>query len=234
MYVPRRKTGGKKTEEASASWYDPRVPTAAAGRRKDAQRNHVRLLDAARSVFAAAGPTASLEEIARTAGVGIGTLYRHFPSRADLVAGLFEDESARWHEIARRALVAVDVEDGFRRYVAELCVLQARIGPVGPMLAEHEGAAAAQAELGRLAEELILRAKEEGVVREDFTLADLAMLFWSLSHLVGLCGDDAPEAWRRHLGFMLDGLRPEAASVAAAEPLDDARLRAVAERAGRR
>lgn len=208
--------------------------TAVAGRRKDAQRNRARLLDAARAVFAAAGQAATLEEIARTAGVGIGTLYRHFPSRADLVAALFADESARWHEIARRALVAADIEDGLRQYVAELCVLQARIGPVGLMLAEHEGAAAAQAEMSRLAEELIVRAKEEGVVREDFTLGDLAMIFWSLSHLVALCGEDAPEAWRRYLGFVLDGLRPGAASVAAAEPLDDSRLRAIAQRVGRR
>ena len=209
------------------------MPNAAvAGRRKDAQRNRARLLDAARSVFAAAGPRASLEEIARTAGVGIATLYRHFPSRAHLVSALFDDESARWLAVGRRALEEEHAEDGLRLYFHELIELQAQYGPMRLVLAEHRAVdlGDAQAEMTRLTEELLVRAREEGAVREDFTLADLAMLFWSLAHLHELSEAAAPRAWRRQLGFVLDGLRPEAASLTTVPPLSAAEMAAVAAR----
>src|SRR4051794_18729493 len=129
--------------------------------RRDAQRNNERLRAAAREAFAEVGTAATLEEIARRAGVGIGTLYRHFPTRADLVAAVFTDEAARWHEAVRRALVATDAHDGLRLYFTELLDLHARYGALQLVLAEHHEAAVAQAEMRRLTEELLLRAKED-------------------------------------------------------------------------
>jgi AcrR family transcriptional regulator len=199
--------------------------------RSDARRNNERLRAAARDAFAEVGTAATLEEVARRAGVGIGTLYRHFPTRADLVAAVFADEAARWHEAVRRALVAADAREGLRLYFVELLDLHARCGgALQLVLAEHEEAASAQAELRRLTEELLLRATEDGALRADFALADLAMLFWSLAHVRELTAPVAPDAWRRQLDFALDGLRPEAASSPATAALTEEQLVAASQR----
>jgi AcrR family transcriptional regulator len=206
------------------------VTTAVGGSRRDAQRNHARLRAAAREAFGELGTEATLEEIARRAGLGIGTLYRHFPTRADLLAAVFADEAARWHEAVRRALVTADAREGLRHYFVELSELHARYGALQPVLAEREEAAEAQGEMRRLTEELLLRAKREGALREDFELADLAMLLWSLTHLLELTAADAPSSWQRHLDFVLDGLRPAAASASALPALSEDELIAVSQK----
>ncbi len=210
------------------------METAVGGTRSDARRNHERLLRAARDVFATSGPGAPLDEIAREAGVGIGTLYRHFPSRTELVAALYEQEAGRWHAVARRALEAEHAEDGLRLYFAGVIALQAELGLVQQVLVDHSKSVTAPSEMTRLSEELLERAREEGAIRDDFTLADLAMLFWSLAHLAALTDGIASNAWRRQLDFVLDGLRPEAASRATVRPLSSEQMKEASERVASR
>ncbi|MHB8470258.1 MAG: TetR/AcrR family transcriptional regulator [Gaiellaceae bacterium] len=208
------------------------MPTAVVGNRSDARRNHARLLAAARAVFGADGPHASLAEIARQAGVGIGTLYRHFPSRQELVAALFEDESAKWHAVGRTALGLDDAAGALRYYFDQLLALQAGNRWLHIVLRERPESelAESQAEMVRLTEALLERVRAAGVVRPDFTLADLAAMFWSFEALLEVTADIAPGAWRRQLGFVLDGLRPAAATAAAAPPLTAAELERASER----
>jgi AcrR family transcriptional regulator len=196
--------------------------------RRDAQRNRERLLVAARGVFAAAGADASLQEIAQRAGVGVGTLYRHFPKRGDLVAALFELEVERWLEVSNRAAAIADPWEAFRVYVVEILELQVGNGLL-PGVLMHEGAAEsrlteANAELSAVAEGLIERARDTGAIRTDFSLSDLALLMWSFTPVIEATQDVAPAAWRRHLTVVLDGLRCASPTPHASPPLSGAEL----------
>jgi hypothetical protein len=75
-----------------------------------------------------------------------------------------------------------------------------------------------------LSEQLVARARAHGVIRDDFTITDLTVLFWSLRPILDATADVAPEAWRRHVGFVLDGLRPQAATRARVPALTSAEL----------
>jgi AcrR family transcriptional regulator len=198
--------------------------------RRDAQRNHERLIVAARSVFAAEGTAASLQEIARLAGVGAGTLYRHFPTREDLVTALFEVEVERWLVASHRAAAIGDPWEAFRTYVTEILELQAGTGLLpGVLLQRGPGesrVAEANAELSAVAEELVERARNAGAIRVDFTLSDLALLMWSFTAVIEATQDAAPGAWRRHLTVVLDGLRSPAPTPHDETPLTGAQLEA--------
>jgi AcrR family transcriptional regulator len=102
------------------------IPTdAARGERSDARRNREALTRAARAVFAAHGLDAALEQVARDAGVSIGTLYRHFPTRVDLARAVFTDWLENLFATAERAAALPDASAGFRLYVEAHCELQA-------------------------------------------------------------------------------------------------------------
>src|SRR5215467_14501247 len=92
--------------------------------RSDARRNRDALLGAARAVFAEHGLDAPLEQVARRAGVAIGTLYRHFPTRVDLVQEIFECKLQAWLDAAERAVAMDDAWAGFTLYVETMCELQ--------------------------------------------------------------------------------------------------------------
>jgi len=104
----------------------PKARAQRARLRKDAERNRTRLLDAARQAFADQGLEAPFEEIARRAGVGIGTLYRRFPTRAALIEALFEDKAAEYVRASEAALAADDDWDGFAGFVERICEMQAK------------------------------------------------------------------------------------------------------------
>ena len=93
--------------------------------RVDAERNRDRIIAAAREVFAEHGLDAPLEQVARRAGVGVATLYRRFPTRADLVAGAFETKMAAYADAVDRALDEPDAGKAFREYVETVCAMQA-------------------------------------------------------------------------------------------------------------
>ena len=182
---------------------------AAVRLRADAERNRVALLAAARQVFSEHGLEASLDEIARRAGVGNATLYRRFPTRQDLVAAVFADRKTTQVELADRALRHPDPWSGFVQYVIALGELQANDRGLGELLVTvnfdgDERLMQLRATAQRRAGEVIRRAQEADALRSDFTLDDL-MLLLTANAAVVRNGPD-PDGWRRLLSLALEGL----------------------------
>ena len=186
--------------------------------RRDAQANRDRIVAAARQTFAERGIDASVEEIARRAGVGMGTLYRRFPAKEDLVAAVFEETIAEFVAAARSALAAPDAWDGFRSFLERALVLHAENRAIKDVaLTSRSGLVRADAlrdRLRPLIARLVERAQAAGGLRPDFSPGDVPVLFWSMAAVIDATAPIAPDFWRRQLGFVLDGLRAEAASPA--------------------
>jgi AcrR family transcriptional regulator len=187
-----------------------------AGTRSHARRNHESLVVAAREVFAERGVEASLEEIARRAGVGVGTLYRHFATRDALVEAVFERRIGEFVAVAEAAAAEPDAWLAFVGFLEATLAIQAgdrmlkdvflRFPPgTGPV--QH-----ARSEMRRHFETVLERARVDGGLRADFAFTDLALLFWSFSPIMDATAEAAPHAWRRHLHWLLDGLRAPGAT----------------------
>jgi AcrR family transcriptional regulator len=198
--------------------------------RKDAQRNRERLVEAARAVFAERGLDVALDEVARRAGVSIGTLYNRFPTRADLVAAVFADRAETVARIAEHSLAMDDAWAGFVHFVEQICRMQAADRGYNDLSARNIPQAAptrAHARGYELMTEIVDRARRSGTLRPDFVLADMAFVTWAITRTIEATVGENPEAWRRHLGFILDGLRAPAAHplpVSALEPEQVARI----------
>ena len=183
--------------------------------RADAARNREKLLAAAAEVFAERGLDAPLEDVARRAGVSIGTLYNRFPSREALLDAIFPERLGALDRLAAGALADDDPWRGFVTFVEGVFDLQARDRGLGDALSRHGAVtpevAAACARGFAHVDRIVDRAKRAGRLRPDFEVADLAVLVCAMSRLVRDTSATAPDAWRRCLAFHLDGLRPEAA-----------------------
>jgi AcrR family transcriptional regulator len=191
--------------------------------RQDAARNRERLVRAAREVFRRKGLDAPLEDIAREAGVAIGTLYNRFPSRGELIDAALGPLAEHAVELAERAALAEDPWQGFASLIEDTCALfaedrgyadvyRSRV-PGTPVIA------AAQQRLSAVKAATMARAKRAGVLRADVEPADIAILTWGIAGIVDATRDVAPDAWRRHLALLLDGLRPEGSHPLPAPPL---------------
>lgn len=202
--------------------------------RADAARNRGKLLRAATAVFGERGLEAPLEEVARRAGVSIGTLYNHFPTREALFDAIFPERLAALERIADAALADPSPWDGFTGYVEGLFALQAEDRGLNDAVAGRFPAAAelneASRECLRHTERIIERAKEGGGLRADFEPQDLAVLVWAMSQVIRESMDTAPRAWRRCLAFFLDGLRAEAAHPIAEPALTQGQMDRIVER----
>jgi AcrR family transcriptional regulator len=200
------------------------------GRRSDARRNHEVLVAAAREVFADRGAEASLEEIARRAGVGIGTLYRHFMTRDALVEAVFERRIGDFVAIAERAAAEPDAWEAFVGFLEGTLELQAGDRLLKDVfLRSLPGSGrveSAREDLRRLFRQVLERARADGQLRPGFTLADLSLLIWSFGPVIDATAGLAPNAWRRHLHWLLDGLRSEPATPEPEPPLSDEQLNA--------
>ncbi|MET0422336.1 MAG: helix-turn-helix domain-containing protein [Actinoplanes sp.] len=177
--------------------------------RADAERNRTALLASARVIFGEQGLDASLDEIARRAGVGNATLYRRFPTRRDLIAAVFAGQMAEYVQRAEQALHEPDPWDAFVGYVTHLFEIQATDRGLSELLIsagfdDDERLAALRADAQRGASEVIKRAQEAGVLRADFTRQDISLLMRANAGVVH--SSAAPDAWRRWLALVLDGL----------------------------
>ncbi|HZO96635.1 MAG TPA: helix-turn-helix domain-containing protein [Gaiellaceae bacterium] len=214
------------------------TPRAAAAGRVDARRNRERLVAAARELFASEGVDVSVREIARRAGVGVGTLYRHFPAREELVDAVLEEAFEEVVASAEAALAEPDPWLGFRRFVEEALALRARNRGLKDVAEAHmrgrRRAAAMRRRLRPPLERLVARARDAGALRADFTPEDVPLLFWGSDRVLELTAGVSPELWRRHLGFLLDGLRAGAATPLGQGPLTPAELRRVGRERRRR
>jgi AcrR family transcriptional regulator len=188
--------------------------TASRPLRRDAALNREKLLTAASEVFAERGLRAPLEEIARRAGVSIGTLYNRFPTREALIDAIFPDVLADQLRAGEEALNLPDPWEGFVLLLERTCELQARNRGVNDIWSVRLTAAkveeACRHGLAQVTE-LIDRAQRRGSLRADFTPSDFSFIVWSNSRIVEATADVAPDAWRRNLALILDGLRAEAA-----------------------
>lgn len=206
--------------------------------RSDARRNRERLVVAARELFASVGVEVSVREIARRAEVGMGTLYRHFPTRDDLVDAVLEDAYDEFVGIAEEALAEPDGWTGFRRFVEGGLLLHASNRGLKEVLerrlAGKERARAMRRRIEPLVERLVARAQEEGNLRPDFRPEDVGMLFWGGDRVIELSASISPQLWRRYLGLLIDGLKTEAATPLEEPPLTRAQLRRVGREKQRR
>jgi AcrR family transcriptional regulator len=202
--------------------------------RQDAARNRERLVAAAREVFRRKGLDAPLEEIAREAGVAIGTLYNRFPARGDLVDAAVGPLAEQGAEIAERAARTDDPWDGFAAFMEGTCELLAGDrGYADVHRSPVVGTPAIDAALKRAAAAkaaIVARAKDAGVLRADVESSDLVLLIWGIAATADATRHSAPDAWRRHLAFLLDGLRPGAAHPLPVPPLTFGQLRHAAPR----
>ena len=201
-----------------------------AGQRSDARRNHELLVASAREVFAERGLEASLEEIARRAGLGIGTLYRHFASREALVEAIFEGRIGELVALGEAAEAEPDAWQAVVLVLEGTLELQAGDRVLKDVLMRYppgEGRlASAREELRAVFERTLQRAREQGTLRADFALPDLALALWSFGPLLDATAEIAPNAWRRHLHWLLDGLRAGAATPQSEGPLSEEQLHA--------
>ena len=197
-------------------------------RRRDAQEHHDRLIAAAQREFAVSGVDASLEKIARDADVAIGTLYRHFPTRLDLLLAAFEPRLQEFVDGAEDALEMSDAWEGFVFYLENLFRVQAGDRGFNDFLSRRFPSSAATErihdQMCRQIELVLTRAQESGEARPDITLADVVNLIWSNGRIMDATRAAAPDAWRRHLHLMLDAYRAERAHPIAEPPMTEKQL----------
>jgi AcrR family transcriptional regulator len=179
-------------------------------KRADARRNYDKVLAAAREAFAEGGAATSLEEIARRAGVGIGTLYRHFPNRQTLIEAVYVDEL----ESLCNSSAALDGLDPWDALVAWLHRFVGYMGTKQALaheLLEYVGRDAplfvsCRAAMTAAGEPLLERAQQAGAVRRDTDFGDVLQLVGGIAKIAGA----EPEQIHRILDIALDGLRPRA------------------------
>ncbi len=178
--------------------------------RADAVRNRQKLVDAARLSFAEEGVDVPLEQIAKRAGVSIGTLYNHFADRGELVDAVLPDRMARIDAIAAESAAEPDAWTAFATFLDALISAQARDRAVNEAVARGSiGTVDLVAECGRAGSAVLAvleRAHIAGVLRDDFGFDELGTLMIAVANIIALHPDD-DGAWRRHLGFVLDGIR---------------------------
>ncbi len=172
--------------------------------RADARRNRERVLKAARAVFSAQGREAHLEDVASRAKVGVGTVYRHFPTKDALLEALAREQ---FEILTRWSLEAEAVPDPWAAFEAMIwrgAELQASDRALMEAVAEFKPSVARQAEeLHASTERLLRRAQAAGAVRADATGEDVQLMMCGLGSVMQMSGD----GWRRYLTVMLDGLR---------------------------
>ena len=165
----------------------------------------------AAELFAAKGLSVGLHEIAHRAGVGVGTAYRRFPDKRQLIEALFEERVDRLAELAERALAADDPWDGLAGFLEQATELQIQNRGLREIItgSDHGSAltARARATLAPATEQLVRRAQASGTLRADVVAADLPLLEFMLSSAAELTPPDAPQLWRRYFALALDGLR---------------------------
>lgn len=181
--------------------------------RADAERNRLRILRAAKDVFAERGLDASLDDVAAHAGVGVGTVYRRFPSKDALIDALFETRIAAVADLAREALEHEDPWEGFVGYLTGVCELAAADRGFKEAMFNHEDARErvnrARETIEPLALQVVHRAQAAGRLRADIGPYDIPMMHMMVGGLAEVTRSADPDYWRRVLAVLLDGLVAE-------------------------
>jgi AcrR family transcriptional regulator len=179
--------------------------------RRDAERNRQRILEVAREAFAEDGLAVTLDEIARRAGLGVGTVYRRFPDKEQLIDALFEEGIGRMVAIAEEALREEDPWNGLVGFLEAATAAHAQDRGLKEVALSGahglERVARARELMFPLVTRLVRRAQEQGTLRPDVEPTDLPLLQLMLGSLSECTRDVEPDAWRRFLGILTDGLR---------------------------
>jgi AcrR family transcriptional regulator len=203
---------------ATATKSKPKRPTKPAAPRElraDARRNREAVLAAAKELFAEQGLDAQMPEIARAAKVGVGTVYRHFPTKDDLIEALVDE---RFERIAARGTQAIeeakeDPWQAFRDYMHFSVGLQANDRALSQVMSSRPDLMRSYAEGSgtlELSEKLLTMAQKSGELRKDAEVEDIPMIICGLGHVTSaaVSGRMAPGmSWERFLALVLDGLR---------------------------
>lgn len=178
--------------------------------RADAVRNRAKVLEAAKLLFSREGLDAQMEDVARAAGVGVGTVYRHFPAKEDLLQALADE---RFEGLARAAREALEDPDpwhgfvGFMTYSARTMATDRGISEAMDQRPGTCGEAASRAGLGAITAQVVERAKASGELRADISPDDIPSLICSLGRATRTEHGPAPIDWKRYLEILLAGLR---------------------------
>ncbi len=191
--------------------------------RADARRNRERIIDAARELFAGEQPNVQMEEVAHRAGVGVGTVYRHFPDKETLMGELVRQRFELFNENLRHALT----DEHSSAFAALVGALRANVASVaedaatrfafmsgGERVFAH--AASEMEQFMLLANDLVGRAHRAGDLRNDFHASDIPMVMCGICATIGVNKPDWD--WQHHLDLILHGMQPPGAPAAATTP----------------
>ncbi|MEU2349659.1 TetR/AcrR family transcriptional regulator [Modestobacter sp. NPDC049651] len=190
---------------------DTSVDTPARPLRRDAARNRELLLAAARTVFAERGLEATLDDVAKAAGVGVGTAYRHFGNKFELATAVLEEAIDAMVVMAEKALADEDPWRGLVSCLESALGLQAfnrGLREVLTSVSDPESVLRIKEKLEEPLTLLVQRAQAAGALRADVTVGDFKVLTVMVCAVADLAGETAPEIWRRYLALLLPGLRP--------------------------
>jgi AcrR family transcriptional regulator len=208
------------------------VPTADRPLRADAARNRERLLRAAEELFAAHGLDVTLDDVARRAGLGVGTVYRRFPTKEHLIEALFEDKITALAERAEAAAREPDPWAALVRFLADVCTRQAADRGLREVAlgTRHTPPpiAVARDRLVPALTELFTRAKRSGQLRDDVHPTDIPALLVMIGAVTDFAHGTRPALWQRYLNLLIDGLaaRREVARPLPTESLNEEELHA--------
>jgi AcrR family transcriptional regulator len=196
--------------------------------RRDARESRDKLIAAAQREFAVRGVDASLEKIARDAGVAIGTLYRHFPTRLDLLMAALRPRLQEFLNGAAKALEMNDPWEGFVSYLENLFAVQAGDRGFNDFLSRRFPGDADTEHIHDVMcdqiDTVLHRAQEAGQARPDITRADIVNLIWSSGRIIDATSAKARTAWRRQLYLMLDAYRADRAHSLPEPPMTNEQL----------
>ena len=180
--------------------------------RRDAERNRQRILAAAAEVFTERGLDATLDDVARAAGVGVGTVYRRFPDKDSLVSELFRDRIDALVTVAEEACEAADPWRGlvdFLEYIASAMAGDQGLRQLMMFGAyDRDQVCYARDRMRPVMTRLVERAQASGDLRADFQATDVKMIAFMLASIAEYAAAVIPQVWRRYLAMLVDGLRP--------------------------
>jgi AcrR family transcriptional regulator len=187
--------------------------------RADARRNREKVLAAARAVFSEQGVDAQMDDVARRANVGVGTVYRHFADREELIDAIARPFFDRTLELAHQAEADAPAGARFATFVRSFAAAQAEHGVTGHCAWDSPAAQAVRAELRVFVTGFLAADQGAGTLRGDLTREDAAAVLLTVTMLVDATRDHDAAIWRRHLELVLDGLRPGGAGELSAPPV---------------
>lgn len=180
------------------------------GLRADARRNRAAVIAAAKRLFAEQGLDAQMPDVAKAANVGVGTVYRHFPTKDHLIAALVGDRFDRFAERAREDLDSDDAWDGFADFIRFATQLQADDRALCEVMGSRPDVmerAAFEVGLPELCDRLVKRAQRSGQLRRDLEWEDIPMIACGLGGVTQSTPTPSLGRWPRLVEIILDGLR---------------------------